>query len=141
MGIYEPNDLQEREIARKLNIFLTYTDHRSYSTQEGNFKLINIHKQMDKMTQREIFYHELCHLLRHEGYQYKLMPIPFRELQEWDAGHFTRYAAIPFHMLGYVDWKSPTLVRDMSNVFKISEDICEYRINHVRRNMTQKQII
>ncbi|MFB5166148.1 MULTISPECIES: hypothetical protein [Parageobacillus] len=30
------------------------------------------------------------------------MPEAFRELQERDANHFTKYAAIPFHMLRFI---------------------------------------
>lgn len=139
MGIYEPTDIEERKIARYLGIHLTYSDKRCFARDEGRFKLINISKVLDKETQREIFYHELCHILRHAGYQYKLMPKAFRELQEWDAEHFTRYAAIPFHMLKDIDFKSPTLVYDMSKTFKVSEEVCKYRVEHIYRNAQPKE--
>lgn len=137
MGIGKPEEIRESEIAKKLNIILTYSKMPCYSKVEGNFKLININIDLDKTIRRERFYHELCHVLRHEGSQLN-MPKSFRDLQEWDAGHFTRYAAIPFHMLGEVDWKSPTLVSDMASTFKVSEEICEYRVEHIRRNMKPK---
>lgn len=139
MGIYTPEDIDETKIANDLRIYLIYTEMRSFAKVEGNFKLININKDLDKGEQREIFFHELCHILRHEGCQYKLMPTAFRELQERDANHFTRYAAIPFHMLGLFDWKSPTLAKDMSQVFKVSEELCQYRIDHIYRNLRPKE--
>lgn len=104
IGILTPQDINEKNIAKSLRIFLTYTDKRCFfSTQTGNFKLININKDIPPEKQREIFFHELCHLLRHEGYQYKMMPDAFREIQEREAGHFTRYAAVPYHMLQFLD--------------------------------------
>jgi Zn-dependent peptidase ImmA (M78 family) len=141
IGIYTPEDLSEKAIARAIKIHLTYSDKRSYSTEIGNFQLININKYLDKLQQREIFFHELCHILRHAGYQYKMMPSAFRELQEWDATHFTRYAAIPFHMLGRISWTSPTLIEDMAETFKISEEICQYRVDHINRNKEPKKVI
>jgi Zn-dependent peptidase ImmA (M78 family) len=141
IGINTPEDITEKAIARALKIHLTYSDKRSYSTEIGNFQLININKDLDKQAQREVFFHELCHILRHSGYQYKMMPSAFRELQEWDAAHFTRYAAIPFHMLGHVNWTSPTLIEEMAQTFKISEEICQYRVDHINRNKQPKKVI
>jgi Zn-dependent peptidase ImmA (M78 family) len=134
MGIITPEDIELRTISYKLGIHLTFTELRSYSRDEGNFKISNINKNLDQTSQREIFFHELCHILRHEGYQYKRMPSDFRDLQEWDAYRFTRYAAIPLHMLKYLNWKSPFLVKEMSRLFTISEEVCQSRIEHIYRN-------
>ncbi|MDP4086000.1 MAG: ImmA/IrrE family metallo-endopeptidase [Bacillota bacterium] len=138
MGIITPEDIDLRTITYNLGIHLIYSDKRCFARDEGKFKLININKGLDKVTQREVFFHELCHILRHSGYQYKIMPNSFRELQEWDANRFTRYASIPFHMLHFCDWKSPFLVKEMSNTFKVSEEICQYRIEHIYRNSKEK---
>lgn len=138
LRINKPEDIDEIRIAKELSIFLTYSNNRSYSHENGRFQIINIDKNLDEVQQREVFFHELCHLLRHSGYQYKIMPDSFRDLQEWDANHFTRYAAIPFHMLWLLDWKSPSLVKDMSKMFKVSEEVCQYRVDHVHRNAKLK---
>lgn len=137
MDIRNPEDIDEKKIARLLGIHLKYSEKRNYSYEDGNFKIININIMQDKKTQREVFYHELCHILRHAGNQV-VMPLSWRELQEWDCEHFTRYAAIPFHMLEYLDWKSPTLISDMASIFNVSEELCEYRVEHIRRNMKEK---
>jgi Zn-dependent peptidase ImmA (M78 family) len=139
MGIIKPEDIDLRKIAYTLDIHLIYSEKRCYSSDEGNFKLININKYLDVQTQREIFFHELCHILRHAGFQYKMMPAAFRELQEWDAAHFARYAAIPFHMLKYCDWKSPTLIKDMALIFQVSEGICQYRVDQIYRNLNPQK--
>lgn len=137
MNIYTPEDIDIQKIAYYYRIYLKFSTNRSYSTQFGNFQLININKSLNQMEQREVFFHELCHLLRHSGNQYYNMPKAFKDLQEWDAAHFTRYAAIPFHMLKYVDWKKPTLIKEMSKMFSITEAICNYRIEHINRNKLQ----
>lgn len=137
MGIYQPNDINEKVIARNLRIYLKYSERRSYSVEDCNFKLINIDSRLLKEQQREHFFHELCHILRHCGYQL-MMSKAFRELQEWDANHFTRYAAIPFHMLKFIDLKNPYVVSNMADTFKVSEEICEYRLEHIHRNKIVK---
>jgi len=134
MNIYKPEDIDIRKIASYFRIHLKFSNNRSYSHQDGNFMIININKSLNKMEQREVFFHELCHLLRHCGNQYKNMPKAFRELQEWDAEHFTRYAAIPFHMLKYINWKSPLLIKELVKTFCINEKICKYRVEHLYRN-------
>lgn len=68
-----------------------------------------------------------------------MMPATFKELQERDANHFVKYAAISFHMLKYVDFRGNNLVKEMSEVFKVSEELCHYRVDHIYRNATEKQ--
>lgn len=140
LGITNPQDIKESSIARNLRIFLNYTERRSFSAENGRFRMINIDSRLPGAMQREHFFHELCHLLRHCGHQLA-MPISFRELQEWDAAHFTRYAAIPFHMLKMIDLKSHTVVTDMAQIFKVSEDLCQSRIEHIYRNSKPKTAI
>ncbi|MBP3040557.1 ImmA/IrrE family metallo-endopeptidase [Bacillaceae bacterium Marseille-Q3522] len=141
MGINKPEDICIQTIAKKLNIYLLFSSKRSYSRVIGNFKLININNKLSAKKKREVFFHELCHVIRHEGFQYKGMTEAFRELQERDACHFIRYAAIPYHMLKYIDWSSPTLIGDMANSFSISEEICKYRVNHIKRNCRMEESV
>lgn len=97
-GFMNPEDLEPKYIARKMGIYFTLENRASYAYEEGRFKLINVDAALPEEKAKEQFYHEWCHILRHAGYQI-MMPKAFRELQERDARHFTRYAAIPFHML------------------------------------------
>ncbi|BDG46397.1 ImmA/IrrE family metallo-endopeptidase [Parageobacillus sp. KH3-4] len=64
MGIFYPEQIDEDYIAAQLGIELVYSQHRSYSDEDGNFKMINIHKYLDPFQKREAFFHELGHLLR-----------------------------------------------------------------------------
>ncbi|ARK32185.1 ImmA/IrrE family metallo-endopeptidase [Halalkalibacter krulwichiae] len=116
LGIYLPSEIDEQVIAQKLGIYLYYKPIPSSSYENGRFKSITIDSRKTKKEQREDFFHELCHLLRHVGWQAgMMMPEAFRELQEHDSINFTRYAAIPFHMLKLFD------IHDEQVVFHISE--------------------
>lgn len=132
IGIYEPHQLDINYIANKLKIHLAYSSQRCYSAEWGSFKIININNELNKLIQREIFFHELCHILRHYGYQYKLMPKMFRDLQEWDAQRFVRYAAIPYHMLKFIDYESLYIIDQMVSTFKISPKICMERLEQIK---------
>lgn len=47
---------------------------------------------------RADFFHELGHIVRHEGHQEGLHPL-FVELQEWQANRFQLIAAMPYYLL------------------------------------------
>ncbi len=95
--------------------------------------MINIDARLTEQEQREQFFHELCHILRHCGSQL-IMPKAFRELQEWDAKRFTKYAAIPFHMLHLFNLKSDYLVNEISESFQVYEDLANDRMEGIYRN-------
>lgn len=101
------------------------------SYELGRFRSITIDKRLPSNVQREHFYHELCHILRHAGRQI-MMPEAFRELQEWDARNFTRYAALPLHMITKYDYKQPEIVEVLSEQFKVTPELCEERITRIR---------
>lgn len=131
LGIREPIDLVESRIAKALNIFLVYKDVPSMSYEFGRFRSITIDKRLPAKIQRERFYHELCHILRHAGRQI-MMPKAFRELQEWDARNFTRYAALPLHMITAFDFKQPGIIEVLSEQFKITPELCAERLKRIR---------
>jgi hypothetical protein len=131
LGIRRPNDLDESRIAKALNIFLVYKDVPSMSYEFGRFRSITIDKRLCPKVQRELFYHELCHILRHAGRQI-MMPKAFRELQEWDARNFTRYAALPLHMIKDFDLKQPGIIGALSEQFKVTPELCADRLIRIR---------
>lgn len=100
----------------------------------GRYRDIVIDVREPKEKHREIFFHELCHILRHAGIQ-SMMPTAFRELQEWDAQHFTQYAAIPHHMLKYIPFQDHDVVNQMSLIFQVSPELCEMRLEQVKRRL------
>ncbi|WP_018931328.1 ImmA/IrrE family metallo-endopeptidase [Gracilibacillus lacisalsi] len=132
-GITTPSQMDIHKIARSFEIQLGFREKRSYSFTYGRSKIISIDSRLKIEEQHEQFFHELCHILRHCGSQL-IMPKAFRDLQEWDAKRFTRYAAIPFHMLHLFDFKSNYLVNDMAQSFKINPGIVKARLEGINRN-------
>jgi Zn-dependent peptidase ImmA (M78 family) len=138
LKIFRPEDINPVVISRKLSIFLREKPFPSTHQVVGRFRCIVIDSRLSREEKREAFFHELCHILRHVGIQ-SMMPEAFRELQEWDASHFTKYAAIPFHMLRFIDWDDPYIIEHMSNMFKVTPELCEERLAQIKNRMLVKQ--
>ncbi|WP_409174410.1 ImmA/IrrE family metallo-endopeptidase [Brevibacillus fortis] len=134
LGITSPVELDEQRIARSLDIYLIYKEIPSMAYELGRFKSITIDKRLPLFIQREHFYHELCHILRHSGRQI-MMPAAFRELQEWDARNFTRYAALPFHMLSNLEFDQPGIIEELSTQFGVTPVLCEDRLIRIREKV------
>lgn len=137
LNIYTPEDLEEEVIALALNIFLFRRDLSPIAYEKGRFKSITIDHRTSPEEQREQFHHELCHILRHAGYQNGIMPEAFRELQEWDARHFVRYAAIPYHMLRFIDFSEPDFLLSMARKFGVTSALCQEHIQKIKDNVYQ----
>jgi Zn-dependent peptidase ImmA (M78 family) len=131
MKMIKPEDICEDKIAWIYNIFYVKKPIPSNSFENGKYKSITIDSRIVPALQREQFYHEWCHILRHAGNQ-NMMPAAFRELQEYDARNFTRYAAIPYHMLDLYDFRDPQLIDQWQRDFKISAELCNERIQKLK---------
>jgi Zn-dependent peptidase ImmA (M78 family) len=138
LNIFHPSDINPLRISRKLGIFLRERPFPSTHQVVGRFRCIVIDSRLSNEEKREAFFHELCHILRHVGVQ-SMMPEAFRELQERDANHFTKYAAIPFHMLRFIDWDEPYIIEHMSNIFKVTPELCEKRLSQIKNRTLIKQ--
>ncbi|WP_139376893.1 ImmA/IrrE family metallo-endopeptidase [Halobacillus salinus] len=127
-----PADLKLRKIAMKYEIFIHYRQMESRYVRFGRYKEIVLNTALDKLVQREQFFHEFCHAIRHAGKQ-TMMAEAFRELQERDARHFTLYAALPHHMIKRYDLNDPELLERWAFDFKVSYELCEERLEQIRR--------
>lgn len=134
LKFYHPNQIREISIARYYRIFIHRRNLPSSHDIIGRYQGINIDSRESPERQREIFFHELCHILRHYGVQ-SFMPEAFRELQEWDARNFVRYAAIPHHMLHFIDFDDPHVISNMSDMFKVTPELCEERLSQIKRRV------
>ncbi|MCP1124601.1 ImmA/IrrE family metallo-endopeptidase [Bacillus sp. 3103sda1] len=138
LGIWKPSDLCIDKIAHQCNIILLKETVESYYITNDYMQMIVIDSRLCKEKQREVFFHELCHVLRHAGMQ-GMMPPAFRELQEWDAVHFTKYAAIPAHMLQYIRLEKDTIVADMSEMFGVTPELCKKRLAHIHNKIQMRE--
>lgn len=128
------SDIDIYRIARKERIFIHIKPFPSRFDVYGRYQAITLDSRCSPEEQREQFFHELCHILRHVGNQ-TMMPNAFRELQEWDANHFMMYAALPYYLVKQYDYFNPNLIRDLANDFKVTEELCFKRMEHIKRNI------
>ncbi|MCP3026650.1 ImmA/IrrE family metallo-endopeptidase [Halobacillus sp. A5] len=129
---WNPNELKLRKIAMRYEIFISYKPLDSHYIRFGRYREIVLNSKVDPLQQREEFFHELCHAIRHVGKQ-SMMPEAFRELQERDAKHFTLYAALPYHMIRRYDIEDSNIIEEWSHDFKVSEELCEERLDQIKR--------
>ncbi|PEL12699.1 ImmA/IrrE family metallo-endopeptidase [Bacillus sp. AFS017336] len=127
IGIFTPEDINIKKISKSLNILLTYSEFDSVMTTIKSVTCINIDSRLSEYEQREVFFHELCHSLRHVGNQMNL-PKSFIEYQEWDAQRFTLYATMPYHLVENRHWENPIALQ---KVFKVPYHLCEKRFNQL----------
>lgn len=137
LNILTPQDINEDFIAREQRIFLHRKKMAPFFQTVGSYCGITIDIREPKNKQREIFFHELCHVLRHSGNQ-GIMNKAFRDLQEWDTKHFTKYAAIPHHMIHYIPLNEENVIDQMVNIFKVTPELCEERLVQIKKGMTLK---
>lgn len=133
IGIQKPSDLQIDIIAEQCDVILIIDEAESSYMITELFQIITVDSRLSPEKQKETFFHELCHILRHEGMQGK-MPFLFREWQEWDAVNFTKYAAIPAHMLQYIRLDRDSIA-EMSNLFKVTPELCKARLEQIRNRL------
>lgn len=133
-------DIDIEEIARIYSIFIHYRSMPARYDIYGRFKAIILDDRSNPSEQREQFFHELCHILRHVGHQ-SMLPKAFRELQEWDANNFTLYAALPYFMVKQYDFEDPYLIHHLATDFKITEELCKKRIEQIKRNLLYNNLL
>ncbi|MBT2735184.1 ImmA/IrrE family metallo-endopeptidase [Bacillus sp. ISL-7] len=130
LRILHPRQIKIENIAKVNEIFIHKKPMPSYYEVMGRYRGITIDSRVSFTVQREMFFHELCHIMRHTGRQ-SMMLAALRELQERDARHFTRYAAIPHHMLKFVDFEDPYVIDQMASLFKVTPKLCEERLEQI----------
>jgi hypothetical protein len=131
LRILQPNQIKIEYISRMNEIFIHRKSMPAFHEVIGRYRGITIDKRESIEVQREMFFHELCHILRHCGVQ-SMMPAAFREMQERDARHFTRYAAIPFHMIKFIDLEDPYVIDQMVDKFKVTPEMCMERLAQIK---------
>lgn len=131
LNINHPRQIIEEYIARQYRIFLHKKPRPASFEVIGRYQGINMDSRESFEVQREMFFHELCHILRHAGIQ-TMLPESFRQLQEWDAKCFVRYAAIPYHMLKYIQLDDPYVVDQMVSLFKVTPELCVERLAQIK---------
>lgn len=121
-------------IAEAFDIELVYAACPSFSDNEE--RVIFLNKHTDDVMARVIFFHELCHVLRHAGDQ-RSMPSLFKDAQEAEADQFVLYAAVPFYMfekLPVPDQRNEAIPY-IADAFRIPLELAEQRLDQIQRRV------
>jgi len=133
MNIMYPWELKPRLVAQAFDIDFEIMKSPAVSGEEFGEAYIIVDARKDPLTQREQFFHELGHVLRHYGNQ-NCMNDAFRLKQEWDANLFAMYAMIPYHMLDFTQqYTEDTLIER----FKVPMHIARSRIRQICQKIFQ----
>ncbi|MEF2964941.1 ImmA/IrrE family metallo-endopeptidase [Paenibacillus sp. M1] len=133
-GIVSTVEHDIEHIARAFGVALVYEECPSFSDNEE--QVIFLNKHADDVTARVIFFHELCHCLRHAGDQ-RAMPALFKYAQESEAEQFVLYAAIPFYMFAKLpvpDQRSEA-IPFLAESFRVPYDLAERRLDQIQRRV------
>ncbi|WP_019636953.1 ImmA/IrrE family metallo-endopeptidase [Paenibacillus fonticola] len=136
-------DVEQHDIERIAEVFdieLVYAACPSFSDNEE--RVIFLNKHTDDVMARVIFFHELCHVLRHAGDQ-RSMPSLFKHAQEAEADQFVLYAAVPFYMfvkLPIPDRRNEAIPY-IADTFRIPLDLAEQRLDQIQRRVLQGSLI
>lgn len=129
-----------REDSQNFEVDLIYYDNSPFSDNEERVVFLNRHEE--KVSQRMIFFQELCHVIRHSGDQ-RWMPSLFKEAQEYDADRFALYSALPFFIL-----KSITLperrgesIGYIAHTFRVPLYFAKKRIEQIEERITQNKLL
>lgn len=139
-GLLDAEQHDIERIAEAFDIELVYAACPSFSDNEE--RVIFLNKHMDDAKARVIFFHELCHVLRHSGDQ-RYMPSLFKHAQESEADHFVLYAAVPFYMfekLPIPDHRGEAIPY-LADAFHIPLDLAEQRLDQIQRRVLQGSLI
>lgn len=137
LHIHVPKDIDIKQLAYHHSIFIHYKPMPSRYDVYGRYRGIVLDERSSIEEQREQFFHELCHILRHVGHQ-TMMPDAFRELQEWDANRFTMYAVLPYFMVKEYDFYDDQLIYNLATDFKVTKKLVIKRLDHIKRNSFNK---
>lgn len=133
-GITSTAEHDIEHIARAFGVELVYEECPPFSDNEE--QVIFLNKHADEITSRVVFFHELCHCLRHAGDQ-RTMSALFRSAQESEAEQFVLYAAIPFYMfvkLPVPDQRGEA-IHFLAETFRVPYDLAENRLDQIQRRV------
>ncbi|MDU4698368.1 MAG: ImmA/IrrE family metallo-endopeptidase [Paenibacillus sp.] len=139
-GISSPSDLDIERIAEAFGIGLVYGNSPSFSDNEENVIFLN--KGLEVVQARVIFFHELCHVLRHAGDQRRMTEL-FMNAQEAEADQFVLYAAIPFYMFAKLpvpDHRNEA-VAYIAEQFHVPPELAEQRLDQIQRRVLHGSLI
>jgi Zn-dependent peptidase ImmA (M78 family) len=139
-GICSTSDLSIENVAAIFHVDLPYYTGPSFADwDDPDNPVIFIDSRLDIQKKREIFFHEVSHLLLHVGNQNEL-PGLFKELQENQAGYCQLYAAMPIYM--FEEFQGLThlsCIEAITNRFMLPSTFVRKRLEQINRRISRTQ--
>lgn len=132
-GIRTPGDLDLEWVAQLFGADLVFYMGPSFADwREGGYSVIFLDQRLAYDEARSVFFHELCHPVRHVGSQPEL-PRLFAELQEIQAGLFQLYAAMPIYMIeDYAEHlEEAHAAQILAHAFRLPRELVERRLQQI----------
>jgi len=132
-GILQPKDLTISAVSEIFSVKVSYYDGPVFAEwEEDNYAFIFLNRNKSQEEQKNDFFHELCHPLRHVGRQNEL-PLLFQELQEMQAAQFQLLAAMPVYLVQQVPcqryWEQ--YINTLVNKFEQPNRFVQRRIDQI----------
>ncbi|MGN8233196.1 ImmA/IrrE family metallo-endopeptidase [Priestia flexa] len=138
IGVYRPEQLNYRDIAKKLNIRLTYLEMTSRLFKD----LVIIDSRLSSEEQFEDFAHEACHILRHAG-NHMIINDLFLELQESQAKRFVYHFCVPTFMLRNLTFckSRKETVYLIASTFKVTYQLADKRLRLYENKLSYQRFV
>jgi len=138
-GIKTPEELDIDLVAMIWGIDVHHYPGRPFTQWNDEGAVIMLTKGASEEENRAAFFHELCHPVKHEGYQEEL-PTLFKELQEIQANHFQLISAMPITLLPDPEPLWNEYAQTLSEAFHVPINLAERRINQLVNRMSQEYL-
>jgi Zn-dependent peptidase ImmA (M78 family) len=142
-GISCPADLSIEGVAKHFDFGLKYMPSAPNRAVWDEVKaIIFLNPKYSLAEIREVFFHEICHPLRHCGDQ-EDMPIEYRNMQEEQANQFKFYAAMPIFMIE--EMNIPRYEHDfvamLAYVFDVPIPFARQRVEQIKRRLNEARMV
>jgi len=134
--ILTPADLTIYAVSSSFNVQTHYICGPTFADWDDDYSFIFLDNRKNLEEQRQDFFHEFCHPLRHVGDQESL-PKLFVEMQEAEAAQFQLYAAMPFYMVEQIE-VTPNMhyyILELSRLFILPYDFVRRRVEQIQRRI------
>lgn len=135
LKINKPRELDFRNISLQLKIKVFYWPDKSQALFLREHTYIFLNEQLTDSQQWQDFYHELAHVLLHNGHQCRMSPL-FREYQENKANNFMYHACVPSFMLDEIEPCKLT-VEYVQQLFNVEYD---FALKRLEQYISNKQL-
>ncbi|MDN4078155.1 ImmA/IrrE family metallo-endopeptidase [Paenibacillus polymyxa] len=131
LNINYPHELDIDQIAALWGADIVYYEGKPHAfwNEEGSVIFLNNSDSIPK--QRSDFFHELSHIVQHEGDQGNL-PGLFVDLQETQAWHFSLIASMPHYLLPVpLEMTKDVYVRLLADEFHVPQELAADRVEQI----------